>query len=156
MTARSAHSTAPQLKRGFQVYKEVCAACHSVKFVSYRNLGEAGGPEFTEAEVKTIAAASNVTDGPNADGEMFERPAEPKDRIVKPFPNDNAARAANNGAMPPDLSLMTKARKNGPDYVYSILTGYAEPPEDVVMADGMNLQSLFPRPADRHARAAVG
>jgi cytochrome c1 len=133
-----------QLKRGFQVYKEVCAACHSIKYVSYRNLGEAGGPEFTEAEVKTIAAASNVTDGPNSDGEMFERPAEPKDRIVKPFPNDNAARAANNGAMPPDLSLMTKARKNGPDYLYSVLTGYADAPEGVVMADGMNYNHYFP------------
>ncbi|MEQ1887826.1 MAG: cytochrome c1 [Alphaproteobacteria bacterium] len=133
-----------QLKRGFQVYKEVCAACHSVKFVSYRNLGEAGGPEFTEAEVKTIAAASTVTDGPNGDGEMFERPAESKDRIVKPFPNDNAARAANNGAMPPDLSLMTKARKDGSNYVYSVLTGYADAPEGVVMADGMNFNHYFP------------
>lgn len=133
-----------QLKRGFQVYKEVCAACHSVKFVAYRNLGEEGGPEFPEAEVKAIAAASTVTDGPNGDGEMFERPAEPKDRIVKPFPNDNAARAANNGALPPDLSLMTKARKNGPDYVYSLLTGYADAPEGVVMADGMNFNHYFP------------
>ena len=133
-----------QLKRGFQVYKEVCAACHSVKYVTYRNLGEDGGPEFSEAEVKAIAAGANVTDGPNADGEMFERPAEPKDKIIKPFPNDNAARAANNGALPPDLSLMSKARKNGPDYVYSLLTGYGEPPADVTMADGMNYNAYFP------------
>lgn len=133
-----------QLKRGFQVYREVCAACHSIKFVSYRNLSEAGGPEYTEAAVKTIAAESTVMDGPNNDGEMFERPAEPKDRIVKPYPNDNAARAANNGALPPDLSLMTKARKNGPDYVYSILTGYADAPEGVVMAEGMQFNHYFP------------
>ena len=73
-----------QLKRGFQVYKEVCAACHSVKYVHYRNLGETGGPEFTEAEVKTIAAGATVMDGPNADGEMFERPGEPKDKIARP------------------------------------------------------------------------
>jgi len=133
-----------QLKRGFQVYREVCAACHSIKFVSYRNLSDAGGPEFTEAAVKTIAAESNVTDGPDADGEMFERPAEPKDRVAKPFPNDNAARAANNGAMPPDLSLMTKARKDGPNYLYSVLTGYDEAPADVVMADGMSFNHYFP------------
>jgi len=133
-----------QLKRGFQVYKEVCAACHSIKYVSYRNLSEPGGPQFSEAEVKAIAAAGTVTDGPNADGEMFERPAEPKDRIVKPFPNDNAARAANNGALPPDLSLMTKARKNGPDYLYSLLTGYGDAPEGVVLADGMNYNHTFP------------
>lgn len=133
-----------QLKRGFQVYQEVCAACHSIKFVSYRNLGEEGGPEFTEAEVKAIAADATVMDGPDNAGEMFERPGEPKDRVIRPFPNDNAARAANNGAMPPDLSLMTKARKHGPDYLYSILTGYSEPPADVTMADGMSYNPYFP------------
>lgn len=133
-----------QLKRGFQVYKEVCAACHAIKYVSYRNLGEEGGPEFTEAEVKTIAAEYEVTDGPDAEGEMFQRPAEPKDRFVSTFPNDNAARSANNGALPPDLSLMAKARKHGPDYLYSLLTGYAEPPEDVSLADGMMYNPYFP------------
>lgn len=133
-----------QLKRGLQVYREVCSACHSLKFMSYRNLSEAGGPEYTDAETKTIAATNKVMDGPDSDGEMFERPAEPKDRIVKPFPNDNAARAANNGALPPDLSLMTKARHDGPNYVYSILTGYADAPEGVVMADGMNFNHYFP------------
>lgn len=133
-----------QLKRGFQVYKEVCAACHSVKYIHYRNLGEDGGPEFTEAAVKAIAAEYKTMDGPNADGEMFERPAEPKDRFAAPFPNDNAARAANNGALPPDLSLMTKARKNGPNYVYSLLSGYVDPPAEVVMADGMNYNPYFP------------
>ena len=122
----------------------MCAACHSVKFVSYRNLSEDGGPEYTEAAVKAIAAEGTVIDGPNSDGEMFERPAEPKDRIVKPHPNDNAARAANNGALPPDLSLMAKARKNGPDYIYSLLTGYADAPEGVVMAEGMMFNHYFP------------
>lgn len=132
-----------QLKRGFQVYKEVCAACHSVKYVHYRNLGEAGGPEFTEAEVKALAAEATVSDGPNADGEMFDRPGEAKDKIARPFPNDNAARAANNGALPPDLSLMTKARKDGANHLYSILTGYSEPPEGVIMADGMLYNPYF-------------
>lgn len=133
-----------QLKRGFQVYKEVCAACHSLKYVTYRNLGEEGGPEFSEAAVKAIAAEYQTTDGPNAEGEMFQRPAEPKDLFVPPFPNDNAARNANNGALPPDLSLMNKARKNGPNYVYSLLTGYTEPPAGVEMADGMNYNPYFP------------
>jgi len=133
-----------QLKRGFQVYQEVCAACHSIKYVYYRNLAEDGGPEFTEEEVKAIAADASVMDGPDADGEMFERPAEPKDKFVGPFPNDNAARAANNGALPPDLSLMTKARKNGPDYVYSLLTGYGEPPADLELAEGMTYNAYFP------------
>lgn len=132
-----------QLKRGFQVYKEVCAACHSIKYVHYRNLGEAGGPEFSEAEVKAIAAEATVSDGPNSDGEMFDRPGEPKDKVARPHPNDNAARAANNGAMPPDLSLMTKARKDGVNHLYSILTGYSEPPEGVTMADGMLYNPYF-------------
>lgn len=115
------------LQRGFQVYKEVCSACHSMKQLSYRNLTEIG---FTEEEVKAIAAQYFVTDGPNDDGEMFERPAVPADQFKSPFPNKKAARAANGGAYPADLSLIAKARAGGEDYIYALLTGYEEPPAD--------------------------
>jgi len=137
-----------QLQRGFLVYKDVCAACHSLKKVSYRNLGEPGGPEFSKAQVVVIAAEAEVTDGPNAEGEMFQRPGKPSDRFVSPFPNDEAAKAGNNGALPPDLSLITKARSGwhgslkslylyslfkgsgGPQYIKSLLSGYDhEPPK---------------------------
>ncbi|NDC55833.1 MAG: hypothetical protein EBZ69_03330 [Alphaproteobacteria bacterium] len=124
-----------QLQRGFQVYKQVCAACHSLHLVSYRHLQALG---FSEAEVKAIAAEYTVKDGPNDEGEMFDRPALPSDRFASPYANNNAARAANNGALPPDLSLMAKARAGGPDYIYSLLTGYQQPPADAHMMDGMN------------------
>lgn len=131
-----------QLQRGFQVYKEVCAACHGMKYMSYRNLGEPGGPEFPEAQVKAIAASYMV---PSLDenGEPSERPALPSDRFKSPFPNEVAARAANNGASPPDLSLMAKARHGGPDYIYSILTGYEEAPADVTLNAGMSYNKYF-------------
>ena len=106
------------LQRGYQVYSEVCAGCHSMKYVSYRNLGEKGGPEFSEAEVKAIAASFELTDGPNADGEMFTRPAKPSDKFVKPYENVKAAQAANGGAYPPDMSVLVKARGGGVDYIY--------------------------------------
>src|SRR5262249_12768958 len=93
-------------QRGFQVYKEVCAACHPVKHLFYRDLEELG---YSEEQVKGVAAQVQVTDGPNDQGEMFQRPGRPSDRFVAPFANDQAARAANNGALPPDLSLITKA-----------------------------------------------
>ncbi len=128
-------------QRGFQVYKEVCAACHSLSLVSYRNLRDLG---FSEEEVKAIAAAYKVTDGPNDVGEMFERPARPSDRIVKPYPNEKASRAANNGAYPPDLSLMNKARVGGPDYTYALLVGYEKPPADVQLLDGQYYNKYFP------------
>lgn len=115
------------LQRGFQVYNEVCAGCHSLRLVAYRNLMEIG---FTEDQVKKIAAEKEVQDGPNDEGEMFDRPARPSDRFVSPFPNDNAAKAANNGAFPPDLSLMIKARKSGANYMHALMTGYAEVPPD--------------------------
>lgn len=131
-----------QLQRGFQVYKEVCAACHAMNYVPYRALGEEDGPGFTEEEVRAIAAQYEVQDGPDSSGEMFMRPALPSDRFVSPFPNKEAATAAN-GAYPPDLSLITKARAGfhgtikqffegigGPEYVYSVLVGYQEPPAD--------------------------
>ncbi|KJV09788.1 cytochrome C [Elstera litoralis] len=128
-------------QRGFQVYKEVCAACHSLSLVSYRNLRDLG---FSEEEVKAIAAAYKVTDGPNDAGEMFERPARASDRIVKPYPNENASRAANNGAYPPDLSLINKARVGGPDYIYALLTGYEKVPADVELLDGQYYNKYFP------------
>jgi ubiquinol-cytochrome c reductase cytochrome c1 subunit len=129
------------LQRGYQVYAEVCASCHSLELLSYRNLREIG---FTEDQVKEIAAAFEVTDGPNEEGEMFERPAIPNDRFVKPFPNEQAARASNNGAFPPDLSLMTKARKNGINYLYALLVGFSDPPDDKEMSEGMNYNKYFP------------
>jgi ubiquinol-cytochrome c reductase cytochrome b/c1 subunit len=129
------------LQRGFQVYKEVCAACHSLKFVAYRNLEALG---YTPEQVKSVAAEYTVTDGPGDDGEMFERPARPSDRFKAPFKNDKAARAANNGALPPDLSLIVKARKGGEDYIYSLLTGYAEAPEGVTLMPGLSYNKAFP------------
>jgi ubiquinol-cytochrome c reductase cytochrome c1 subunit len=128
-------------QRGFQVYKDVCAGCHSLSLVAYRNLGAIG---IGEDEIKTIAAQYNVMDGPNDAGEMFERPARPSDKFVAPFANPEAARAANNGALPPDLSLIVKARKGGADYVYGILTGFGEPPAGVTVPDGMYYNAAFP------------
>ena len=130
-----------QLKRGFQIYHDVCSNCHSLKLVAYRNLAEIG---FTEDEIKAFAAEKTVKDGPNDAGEMFDRPARPSDHFVPPFANDQAARAANNGALPPDQSLLVKARKGGPDYIYSLLVGYVDPPEGFTVADGMNYNSVFP------------
>lgn len=129
-------------QRGFQVYSQVCAACHSLRLVAYRNLAGIG---FAEDQIKAIAAEFEVPDGPNEEGEMFTRPATPADRFAKPFANANAARFANNGALPPDLSLITKARKGGADYIYALLTGYAdEPPEGVEMMPGMMYNTYFP------------
>lgn len=128
-------------QRGFQVYKEVCAACHAMRLLSYRNLRELG---LTEEQVAAIAAQFTVVDGPNDEGQMFERPARAADRFRRPFPNQQAARAANNGAYPVDLSVITKARLNGPDYVFALLTGYQDPPPGVTMMDGMNYNRYFP------------
>ena len=125
------------LQRGYQVYTEVCAACHSMKYISYRNLMEKGGPEFSEAEVKAIAASFDVTDGPNADGEMFSRPARLSDKFPMPYPNEKAAQAANGGAYPPDMSVLAKARKGGVDYLYSVLLGYEDPPAGVTLDEGV-------------------
>ena len=125
------------LQRGFQVYKEVCASCHSMQYLSYRNLGEPGGPEFTEEEVKAIAASFEVTDGPDAQGEMFNRPGRPSDKFVSPYPNVNAAAAANGGAYPPDMSVLVKARKGGANYIYSVLVGYEDPPAGMILDEGV-------------------
>ena len=137
------------LQRGFQVYKEVCSACHSMSLVHYRDLGPpgingTGGIGFSADEVKALAAEVEVTDGPNDQGEMFQRPGKPADRFKAPFPNDNAARASNNGALPPDLSLMAKARKGGPNYIYAVLTGYTDPPPGVQVMEGMHYNKAFP------------
>ena len=125
------------LQRGYQVYTEVCAACHSIQYLSYRNLAEQGGPEFTEDEAKAIAANFDVLDGPNSEGEMFTRPAKLSDKFVMPYENIEAAKAANGGAYPPDMSVLAKARKGGADYIYSLLLGYEDPPADVKLDDGV-------------------
>lgn len=129
------------VQRGFQVYKEVCAACHAMKFMSYRNLQALG---YTPEQVKAVAAEVTVMDGPNDDGDMFERPGLPSDRFKSPFANDKAARAANNGALPPDLSLIVKSRHGGEDYIFALLTGYGEAPEDVTLNPGMSWNKYFP------------
>ncbi len=143
-----------QLQRGYQVYKDVCSSCHSMKLVKFRNLSDEGGPGFSEDAVKVLAATYAIEDGPNDAGEMFERPRLPSDPFPSPFANDNAARAANGGALPPDMSLLAKARavhrgfpwfvfdmfwpyqEQGPDYIASLLTGYQDPPEGVEVPEG--------------------
>ena len=147
-----------QLQRGLKIYKEVCSACHSMNLVSFRNLEELG---YSEEQVKAFAAEYTVTDGPNAEGEMFERPAVGSDKFPSPFPNVEAAAAANNGAAPPDFSLLAKARapergfptfifdiftlyaENGPDYIYSLLTGYQDPPAGVEIPDTAHYNPYF-------------
>ena len=125
------------LQRGYQVYTEVCASCHSMKYLSYRNLAEKGGPEFSEAQAKAIAASFEVKDGPNADGEMFTRPGKLSDKFVMPYDNVKAAQAANGGAYPPDMSVLVKARGGGVDYIYSLLQGYEDPPLGITLDDGV-------------------
>lgn len=129
-----------QLQRGFQVYKEVCSACHGLKLVSYRNLKDLG---YKPEEIKAIAAAQTIKDGPNDDGEMFERPRRPSDKMLSSYPNDNAARAANNGALPPDLSLLAKSRVGGANYLYALLTGYVAAPNDIKLAENMHYNKAF-------------
>lgn len=162
------HYDQQQLQRGYKVYKNVCAACHGMQLLSYRNLGQPGGPEFPEAVVAQIAREASVTDGPNDSGEMFERPGRPSDRFVVPFKNKKEAAAANNGAAPPDLSVIAKGRttshevawymspfsmlydiltqyqEQGSDYIYALLTGYSEPPEGFHLLEGMNYNKAFP------------
>tara|TARA_B100000963_G_scaffold266652_1_gene234819 strand:- start:166 stop:948 length:783 start_codon:yes stop_codon:yes gene_type:complete len=125
------------LQRGFQVYKEVCSSCHSMQYLSYRNLGEKGGPEFSESEVKAIAASVEIEDGPDSQGEMFVRPGRPSDKFKSPYPNVNASIAANGGAYPPDMSVLVKARPGGSNYIYSVLVGYEDPPAGMVLDDGV-------------------
>ena len=151
-----------QLQRGFKVYREVCSACHSLKQVSFRNLAEGGGLGYTEDQAKTIAADYTVTDGPNDEGDMFERPGILADKFPSPFPNEQAARASNGGAYPPDFSLLAKARaahrgfpwfifdaftqyqEQGPDYIHALLTSYDEEvPEGVTIPEGKHYNPAF-------------
>lgn len=129
-----------ELQRGLQVYRQVCAACHGMNLLSYRNLEDLG---YSPEQVKSLAAQDTIQDGPNDEGEMFERPARPSDRFKSPYANDNQARAANAGALPPDLSLIVKARHGGADYVYSVLTGYAPAPAGVALNPGMSYNTAF-------------
>lgn len=157
-----------QLQRGYQVYREVCSTCHGMNRLSFRNLVQKGGPEFPEEDMKAYAATYKVEDGPNDDGKMFQRPAKLSDRIPGPYKNDNEARSIHNGALPPDFSVIAKARnthndapwykhiflmmrdvavgyqEGGPDYIYALLTGYQDPPKNVKVADGMNYNIAFP------------
>lgn len=132
-----------QLQRGYKVYKEVCANCHAMRLLSFRNLADHGGPEFSEEQITALAATFQVKDGPDEAGDMFERPGLPSDSLPNPFPNEQAARVANGGALPTDLSLVTKSRAGwtgalrqltggigGPEYVYSVLTGYEPEPAE--------------------------
>lgn len=151
-----------QLQRGFQVYKEVCAACHSMDLMAYRNLGQPGGPQFSEEQVKAIAASYQIR-AMNDQGEPIERAGVPADRFRNPFPNAQAAAAANNGKKPPDLSVMAKARTyprgfpwwigdavtgfnfdQGANYLYGFLTGYADPPAGETGPDGLNYNKYYP------------
>lgn len=162
------HFDNDQLRRGHEVYKNVCAACHGMRLLHYRNLSEPGGPEYAVGNVEQMAAEAQVPDGPNDDGEMFTRPGKPADRFMSPFPNSKAAAAANGGAVPPDLSVMAKARtieragpwylepinwisdivttyqEQGPDYIHALLTSYREAPSDMTMAPGMYYNAAFP------------
>lgn len=129
------------LQRGLQVYREVCAGCHGLRLVAFRNLADLG---YDEDEIKAIAAEYAVIDGPNDEGEMFERGARASDRFPSPFANDKAAAAANNGAVPPDLSVITKARIGGASYIRALLTGYHEAPADFQLLEGLNYNVYFP------------
>jgi len=129
------------VKRGSQVFFEVCNACHSLDMVSYRNLVEIG---LDEEAVKALASEYEVQDGPNDEGDMFMRPARLSDHVVAPYANEKAARFSNGGAFPPDLSVITKARVGGPDYIYGLLTGFTDAPEGFELAEGMSYNTYFP------------
>ena len=151
-----------QLQRGFKIYREVCSNCHSIKLLSFRNLAEPGGPGFTEAQAGAIAATFQVTAGPNDQGQMFQRPGQISDTFPPPFANDEAARAALGGKLPPDMSVLAKARsyeagfpyfifdaftmyqEDGPDYIHAIITGYTDPPAGFVLPPGGQYNKYFP------------
>ncbi|KAF6264543.1 cytochrome c1 [Scenedesmus sp. NREL 46B-D3] len=129
------------IRRGFQVYQQVCAACHSMEYIHYRDLV---GVCYTEEEAKAMAAEVEVEDGPNDEGEMFERPGRLSDPLPRPYANEQGARYANGGAYPPDLSLITNARPNGQNYLFSLLLGYKEPPAGVSVREGLYYNPYFP------------
>ena len=162
------------LQRGLKIYKEVCSNCHSLNYIAFRNIADHGGPGYSEAQAAGLAAEYKIKDGPNDQGEMFERPGRPADYFPAPFPNEQAARAANGGGLPPDLSLIAKARgyergfprfifdfftqyqEQGPDYVAAILQGFEDkPPAGVYPSRRLLLQQVFPRPRHQDAAAAV-
>ena len=129
------------MQRGFQIYKQICSACHPVNHLYFRDLEALG---YTPDQVKAIAASDQVTDGPNDQGQMYQRPGRPSDPIPGPFPNDQAARAANGGALPPDLSMIVKAREGGPDYVYALMNGFKPPPAGFSVPSGKYYNEYFP------------
>ena len=129
------------VQRGLQVYQEVCSGCHGLKYIAFRNLLEIG---LNEDQAKAIAREYTVMDGPDNEGEMFERPGKLSDYMPSPFANEKAARASNNGAYPPDLSLIVKARTGGENYLYSLLTGYTDAPSGVTVAEEMSYNPYFP------------
>ncbi|MGE0585704.1 MAG: cytochrome c1 [Flavobacteriaceae bacterium] len=133
-----------QLQRGFKIYQEVCSACHSMNLVAIRTLGQKGGPEFSDAAVKALAAGYTISKDIDENGDVIDRPGKPSDHFPAPFANENAARASNGGALPPDFSVLAKARHGNANYIYSILTGYEEPPADVTMRTGMHYNTAFP------------
>jgi ubiquinol-cytochrome c reductase cytochrome c1 subunit len=128
-------------QRGFLIYQQVCSNCHSLDQLYYRNLEGIG---LSEDQIKAIAASVQVPGGVNDEGQPIERPGKPSDHFKAPFPNEQAARAANGGALPPDQSVLELAREGGPDYLYAILTGYADPPAGVKLMSGMNYNTYFP------------
>jgi len=129
------------MRRGYQVYKQVCAACHSMRYLAFRNLV---GVTHTEEEAKAEAEETQSLDGPDESGEMFMRPGKLADYFPRPFANDAAAAAANNGAIPPDLSFITLARHGGEDYIYHLLNGYCDPPAGIELREGQNFNPYFP------------
>ena len=129
-----------ELQRGLQVYVEVCANCHGLEYVAYRNLAEIG---YDESQIKAISSQYEVEDGPNSDGEMYTRTARPSDYFVGPYANDIEAAVMNNGALPPDLSLIYKARSGGADYIYALLTGYEEEAENHEVPEGLYYNPYF-------------
>jgi len=137
------------IRRGFQVYKEVCSSCHSLKRVAYRNLVNVS---HTEDEAKALAEEAEVQDGPNDKGEYFQRPGKLSDYFPSPYPNDEAARAMNEGALPPDLSLIIKARHGREDYVFALLNGFMDPPSGVTVREGLHYNPYFPGGAIGMAR----
>jgi ubiquinol-cytochrome c reductase cytochrome c1 subunit len=132
---------AMSIRRGFQVYRQVCASCHSVSRIRFRELV---GVSHTEDQMKAIAASYDIVDGPNDIGEMFERPGRLSDRLPSPYKNNEEGRSANNGALPPDLSLMVKARHDGANYIFALLTGYVDPPAGRTMLPGLHYNPYFP------------
>lgn len=129
------------LRRGFEVYRQVCSTCHSMQYKAYRHLV---GVTHTEEQAKALARSIEVTDGPNDQGEMFQRPGKLFDHFPAPYPNEEYARFINNGAIPPDLSLIVLGRHHGEDYVFSVLTGYHDTPAGLTLRDGLHYNVYFP------------